>query len=172
MKARRSGEVPEDGVDWHPIDFRQHPELYRIGKGEQGVLSVEPYKSEILPHWRFKTMAEARASADKIYALYQGYKQAGDFVGMDMARKFLQMGYTRARRYANHPSGRKYAVEEPAPVGGSGRAEKRKVLPQSADWATSEKAQAARIFYGVYEQVKDDPDYRDRQHEHLALYGK
>ena len=25
-----------------------------------------------------------------------------------MARKFLQMGFTRARRYANHSSGRKY----------------------------------------------------------------
>ena len=27
---------------------------------------------------------------------------------MDMARKFLEMGFTRARRYANHSSGRKY----------------------------------------------------------------
>ncbi len=25
-------------------------QLYRIGKGEQGVLLAEPYKSEILPH--------------------------------------------------------------------------------------------------------------------------
>ncbi len=25
------------------INFRQHPELYRVGKGEQGVLLVEPY---------------------------------------------------------------------------------------------------------------------------------
>ena len=27
---------------------------------------------------------------------------------MDMARKFLQMGYTRAMRYAKHKGGRKY----------------------------------------------------------------
>ncbi|SFK45874.1 protein of unknown function [Halobacillus dabanensis] len=27
---------------------------------------------------------------------------------MDMARKFLQMGYTRSRRYANYESGKKY----------------------------------------------------------------
>ena len=27
---------------------------------------------------------------------------------MDMARKFLEMGFTRSRRYANHPSGKKY----------------------------------------------------------------
>lgn len=41
--------------DFDNIDFRQHPELYQVGRGEQGVLMVEPYKSEILPHWRFKT---------------------------------------------------------------------------------------------------------------------
>jgi len=78
--------------DLHYIDFRQHPEHYRIGRGEQGVLSVEPYKSEILPHWRFKTLPEAETSAAKIYALFLAYKNAGDFVGMDMARKFLQIG--------------------------------------------------------------------------------
>ena len=35
-------------LDFKIIDFRLHPELYRIGIGEQGVLLVEPYKSEIL----------------------------------------------------------------------------------------------------------------------------
>ena len=63
--------------DFKAIDFRQHPELYRIGKGEQGVLLVEPYKGEILPHWRFKTVAEAKASSAQIYGMFLGYlKQA------------------------------------------------------------------------------------------------
>ncbi|MCC5624981.1 DUF4385 family protein, partial [Nostoc sp. CHAB 5715] len=35
-------------LDFKNINFRHHPELYRVGKGEQGVLLVEPYKSEIL----------------------------------------------------------------------------------------------------------------------------
>lgn len=87
-------------LDFNCIDFRKHPELYRVGKGEQGVLLVEPYKSEILPHWRFKTPKMARVSANKIYKMFLGYKAQEDFVGMDMARKFLQMGYSRARRYA------------------------------------------------------------------------
>ncbi|HAF87064.1 MAG TPA: DUF4385 domain-containing protein, partial [Legionellales bacterium] len=90
------------------IDFRKHPERYPIGKGEQGVLMAEPYKSEILPYWRFKTPEIAKASAEKIYALFLEYKEKQEFVGMDMARKFLQMGFTRARRYANHHSGQKY----------------------------------------------------------------
>lgn len=38
------------------IDYREHPELYKVARGEQGVLTVEPYKSEILPHWRFRYM--------------------------------------------------------------------------------------------------------------------
>ncbi len=35
-------------LDFKAIDFRQHPDLYRVGRGEQGVLLVEPYKSELL----------------------------------------------------------------------------------------------------------------------------
>ena len=33
-------------LDFKNTDFRKHPELYRIGKGEQGVLLIEPYKSK------------------------------------------------------------------------------------------------------------------------------
>lgn len=42
-------EHPYYEQDFANIDFRQHPELYRVGKGEQGVLLVEPYKSESYP---------------------------------------------------------------------------------------------------------------------------
>src|SRR5688500_11137688 len=102
--------VPFDyTLDFKTLDFRKQPEYYRIGKGEQGVLLVEPYKSEILPYWRFKTPEIARQSSDEVYKLFLDYLAQRDFVGADMARKFLQMGYTRARRYANHKSGRKYA---------------------------------------------------------------
>lgn len=95
-------------LDFEKTDFRKHPELYRIGRGEQGVLLVQPYKSEILPHWRFKNPEIAQASAEKIYAMFENYLEKKEFVGADMARKYLQMGFTRARRYANHASGKKY----------------------------------------------------------------
>ena len=32
--------------------------------------------------------------------MYADYRYKNDFVGMDMCRKFLEMGFTRARRYA------------------------------------------------------------------------
>ena len=137
------------------IDFRKRPELYRIGKGEQGVLLVEPYKSEILPHWRFRTPAIARESAQAILALFRAYRKRRDFVGMDMARKFLQMGYTRARRYANHRSGRKFA---------KGRA---RLLARSPDPL---KAQAARIFYVAWREAAGDEIYQRLRRRHRDLH--
>lgn len=90
------------------LDHRAHPERYVIGRGEQGVLTVEPFKSELLPLWRFRTPALARTSAAALARAFARYRDGydripnrADFVGMDMARKFLQMGWTRARRYAN-----------------------------------------------------------------------
>jgi hypothetical protein len=70
---------------------KAHKMSYRIGRGEQGVLTFEPYKSAILPLWRFKTPAIARQSSKQIYAKFEEYDELDDFVGMDMCRKFLQM---------------------------------------------------------------------------------
>ena len=48
------------------------------------------------------------SGTSRILFLYHQYKEQDDFVGMDMARKFLEMGFTRSRRYANHKDGKKY----------------------------------------------------------------
>ena len=61
-------------LDFKTIDFREHPELYRIGHSEQGVLLVQPCKNEILPYWKFKTPEIARQSAIKICSLFVDYK--------------------------------------------------------------------------------------------------
>ena len=138
------------GLDYKNLDFTD-PEtrkLYRIGRGEQGVLLVRPYTNDICAHWRFVDEAAARKSADKIYQMYLGFKTQGDFIGMDMARKFLEMGFTRARRYANHSSGRKYDKT-------SG-----KVRPQEKDWRTSTKAKSAAIFKQMREKVTSDAIYQ------------
>jgi hypothetical protein len=131
---------------YRDIDFRRHPEKYVIGKGEQGVLIAEPYKSEILPHWKFATPEKAKASSDAIYRQFIEYGKAGDFVGMDMARKFLQMGFTRARRYANHGSGNKYAADGT-------------VRPQESSSETSDKAESARIFREKYQKALKNARY-------------
>ncbi|MDQ4121045.1 MAG: DUF4385 domain-containing protein [Acidobacteriota bacterium] len=145
--------------EYYDTDLRKHPEKYRIGRGEYGVLTAEPYKSEILPHWRFKTPEIARESAAKIYELYLDYKRQGDFVGMDMCRKFLEMGYTRARRYANHSSGRKYETKEGKKV----------IRPQAADALTSDKAKSAEIFKEYREKVMNDSVYREMREKHKEI---
>ncbi|HUC81631.1 MAG TPA: DUF4385 domain-containing protein, partial [Flavisolibacter sp.] len=140
---------------------------YRTGKGEQGVLLVEPYKSEILPHWKFKTPAIAKASAKKIYSLFLQYKKAADFVGMDMARKFLQMGYTRSRRYANHKSGKKYDGPVPDDKKGQSGAHGREQLPLQTDPV---KAESAAIFYDAWQKAKEDKLYANLLKEHKERY--
>lgn len=70
----------------HPVRMS-----YRIGRSEQGVLTFEPYKSHLLPLWRFKTPDLARESAQQIEREFARFEHQGDFVGCDMARKFLQM---------------------------------------------------------------------------------
>jgi hypothetical protein len=173
-------------LDYKNLDLRKHPELYRVGKGEQGVLLVEPYKSEILPHWRFRTPDIAEKSSKEIYNLFLRYKKKNDFVGMDMARKFLQMGYTRSRRYANHSSGKKYSDEDkndavvPKNIPDY-RSEKnrkhhvktktKKVLPQEKDALTNEKAESAKIFYKMYEKAKNDSVYMQLKTEHKEKYS-
>lgn len=146
------------------IDFQQHPEKYEIGRGEQGVLIAEPYKSEILPHWKFATPEVAQASAEKIYELFQDYKKHNDFVGMDMARKFLQMGFTRSRRYANHAGGKKYDGPVPADKKGKSGAHGREQLPQSAEDPI--KAESARIFYEFYDRARNDEKYKKLKAKH------
>lgn len=142
---------------YRDIDFKKHPEKYIVGKGEQGVLLAEPYKSELLPHWRFATPDKARVSANKILAMFYEYKDEGDFVGMDMARKFLQMGYTRSRRYANHKGGKKYKGPVPIDKKGQSGAHGREELPRSEEDPV--KAESARIFYECYLKAKNDESY-------------
>lgn len=141
--------------DFATINFRQHPEKYQVGRGEQGVLMVEPYKGEILPYWRFRTVPIAQESAEKIMALFEGYREKDDFVGMDMARKFIQMGYTRARRYSNYKGGRKYDADG-----------------NKHPWGRDEeKAAAADIFKGYWDKLRADEDYLTRKRAHQQKYG-
>ena len=137
-------------LDYKQLDFslEENRKLYRIGRGEQGVLLVRPYTNDICAHWRFVNENIARKSADKIYSMFLDYKDKQDFIGMDMARKFLEMGFTRSRRYANHSSGKKYAED------GS-------IRPQSPDALHCEKARSAKVFKQMRDKAAYDPKYQE-----------
>ncbi len=136
------------GLDYKALDFsvEENRNLYRIGRGEQGVLLVRPYTNTICAHWRFRTPDEAVRSANKIFAMYLDYRDGKDFIGMDMCRKFLEMGFTRSRRYANHHTGKKYD-------------DKGNVRPQEPDHMTCKYAESARIFKHVRDIVAKSDDY-------------
>lgn len=130
---------------------------YRIGRGEQGVLTFEPYKSALLPFWRFKTVDIARKSSADLWDRFVAYETAGDFVGADMARKFIQMGMTRAARYANHKGGRKYdkktGVELERSEGHDGMDEKRA---------------ASDVFRETWNTCKEREEYQRLKREFMA----
>ena len=132
---------------WKPgIGYRQEPEKYRVGKGE------------LTPHWRFKTPELASRSSAVLYQMFEAYLKTGDFVGADMARKFLQMGYTRARRYANYKGGIKYDKNNGYALNEKG----------TGDTA---KAESAAIFYQKWKQAEAHPDYACRKKAWREQYG-
>ncbi len=157
-------------LDFKNINFRDRPDLYRVGKGEQGVLLVEPYKSEILPYWRFKNPEIAKQSSEKIYELFLEYLAKGDFVGADMARKFIQMGYTRSRRYANHKSGRKYKQNPQKELTKAAViAARQEILPNEVDPI---KAESAAIFKVKWMEAKTHQKYLQLLAKHKQMYEK
>ncbi|WGQ10705.1 DUF4385 domain-containing protein [Pedobacter gandavensis] len=148
-----------DSYPWKAdINYRKNPEAYRVGKGEQGVLICEPYKTEIGKYWRFKTPEIARESSDTIYKLFNKYLQENDFVGMDMARKYLQMGYTRARRYANYKGGKKYDKQNG-------------YTKQERGTGEPEKAASATIFHEKWKAAEANPIYTKLKADWKRNYG-
>jgi len=146
----------ESGDPEYDVNFLENPEEYEIGRGEQGAFKVQPYKGELLPNWTVKTLDAAEESAETIFEQFQQYKRDGDFVGMDMARKYLQMGYTRAMRYAKYPGGQKYEDGE-------------ECEPQ--EWYDEEKREIAKRFETEWEQVREDEEYQRLKDEHREAHG-
>lgn len=136
---RRMG-YPYDGVD-----LREHPEQYRVGRGEQGVFHAEPYKGELLPLWKFRDEEAASESSEAIYQKFLEYRADDDFVGMDVARKYLQMGWTRSLRYAKYRGGKK---------------------SRPLEEADQEKLRCATIFKTLYDRVRTDDRYSEMKEEH------
>jgi len=146
-----TGTESDNGPEYG-IDFRERPSRYEIGRGEEGVFKIEPYKSELLPLWSYKDEDAARASAEAIYKRYEQYREDDELPGMDMARKYLQMGYTRAMRYAKYSGGQKYtdAGDEREPE----------------QWADEEKRSAALVFEEYWEHVREDDAYQRAKERH------
>ena len=160
-KARRPSYLnfDKDRYAWRAdVDYSEHPELYRVGRGEQGVLICEPYKSTLVALWRFKTKELAAESASALMTKFRGYLDAGDFVGADMARKFLQMGFTRARRYANYRGGMKYNKERDYELNEKGTGD-------------AEKVESANIFFKAWKEAEALEPYPNMKKDWRKRHG-
>ena len=123
-------------LDYKKLDFTnaETRKLYRIGRGEQGVLLVRPYTNDICAHWRFVDEPTARKSADTIYQMFCRFKKQRDFIGMDMARNSWRWVL------------RERVVMLIIPVEGNTDKMSGKVRPQESDWRTNTKAKSATIL--------------------------
>jgi hypothetical protein len=145
-----------DKYPWKPdVDYRKNPHLYKIGRGQQGVLICEPYKSELYPLWRFKTPDKAQLSCNQIYLKFLEYIDEGDFVGADMAKKYLHMGFTRSRRYWNHSSGKKWTNDG-----------EWKVLPY--DRTEKRFYESSLIFQRYWKMARENEDYLQMKKQHRS----
>ena len=146
-----------DKYPWKPdIDYRENPHLYKVGRGQQGVLICEPYKSELYPLWRFKTPDKAQLSCNQIYLKFLEYIDENDFVGADMAKKYLHMGFTRSRRYWNHSSGKKWTNDG-----------EWKVLPY--DRTEKRFYDSSLIFQKYWKMARENKDYLQMKKQHRSL---
>jgi len=136
----------------YDLDFRECPEAYRYDASEKGVFKVQPYKEELLPNWAFRDEGAAEAAVEALREAYETYRADEEFVGMDMVRKYLQMGFTRAMRYAKYPGGQKYADD------GAKR--------EPRQWADPEKRAAAVVFRDAWQTLTDDPAYQRLKERH------
>jgi hypothetical protein len=151
-----TGESTEtDGSDGpeYETDFREHPERYEVGRGEQGAFKIQPYKDELLPLWGIATLGDAEDGAEAIYERFETYRDRDEFPGMDMARKYLQMGWTRAMRYAKYPGGKKYERDDDG----------NRVEREPQQWYDAEKREIALVYKTYLDRVRQDETYRERR---------
>ncbi len=80
-----------------------------------------------------------------------------DFVGADMARKYLQMGFTRSRRYANYKGGQKYNPKDHS------------LKPRNT--GDSRKVESATIFYHAWQEAEKNVIYKFKKEKWKKKYG-
>ena len=113
--AERPAQVPPSALNPFPDpeeDYRLHPERYRdrarrTGRAHRAALQGRVAAPLAVPH----SGGGGSVGPNDLQPCSRRTATPEDGVGMDMARKFLQMGFTRSRRYANHKGGRKYDAD-------------------------------------------------------------
>lgn len=163
-KSRKKQIDNYDKIDWNlNYKLKKNKIKYVIGKGQFGVLMYEPYKSEILPHWRYKDVESAKKSTKSIMKLFKKYLKENDFVGADMAKKYLHMGNTRSLRYAKYKGGVKYNVKINKRTG-----KKTTTHIKPTIWHDYEKYKVSRIFRKAWKDASTNKKYLKLKEKYIT----
>ena len=96
IKATEFLKLMESSSSWdHDINYREDPLSYTVTEDCTGMYTCNPYKEELLSIWKFVTSESALKSSKDIYDYFNDCLEKHDFIGADMARKYLQAGATR-----------------------------------------------------------------------------
>ena len=90
--------------------------------------------------------------------MFLDYLKRGEFVGADLARKYLQMGFTRARRYANYKGGKKYDPSND-------------YIQLKKGTGSPGKVASAEIFYKKWQEAESHSLYKNLKSEWKKNYG-
>lgn len=74
LRSVSPDEKPLSSTDPRDIDYRIHPELYKVLRGEMNVFKTQPYSNELKVLWRFKDEATARRSSAELYEKFEGFR--------------------------------------------------------------------------------------------------
>ena len=116
------------------VEYRENPHLYRIGRGQQGVLTCEPYKSEIVV-LAVPYSTTSAALDPKILDLFYEYLQKTISWGPTWPKSFFT--------WDTHDPDGMLIIDRERMDERTGNWE---VLPQEPDAMTCEKAESAEIF--------------------------
>lgn len=134
------------------INVKEHPELYIVDNNLKGIYSFEPYKSELLPLFKYKSVKGAKRSIDKLKYRFNKYLENQDFIGCNLTLKYLKAGYIFSQRYSRYENGRRYEDGE----------EKEPLKIKDRD---KEKMEITRMYKKVWEEVRSSEDYKKLKKE-------
>tara|TARA_B100001094_G_scaffold141565_1_gene137207 strand:+ start:1076 stop:1501 length:426 start_codon:yes stop_codon:yes gene_type:complete len=96
MKSEEFISIVENASKWkHDINYKVKPLFYEVTEDFGGMYVCEPYKTDLLKAWKFSNKNASDSSADKIKGMFLSYLKEDDFVGADLAKKFLRAGSER-----------------------------------------------------------------------------
>jgi len=127
------------------VNYKKDPEEYDTSTGVSGVFSVSPYKDQLIKDFTFKNVKQSRKSAKNLYNKFKLYREKMDFIGMDMTRKFLELGYLQSLRFSKFPGGKKYTK--------SGNVRR-------VDYKQDEKLEISKIYKRYLNLVNSDKVYK------------